>query len=165
MVEAGIPFTSPSRCRRIDALEITHHFSAANVHAVQVKAIETHFRQTPGAGIVMAAKPADKSFDIAIAPHPAREPFEISERLLRGVVTASCPNVPIHPVRVGPVRLDRNCQESMLLNQPLCDVGPDVIKIVSAVRGLTNEHVRCFTDAAKKRVEIDPGSGQWAEVR
>ncbi len=40
---------------------------------------------------------------------------------------------------IWPVRLNRNCGEAFLLNQPFRNLGPRVIKVVRSVRGFPQQ--------------------------
>jgi hypothetical protein len=61
--------------------------------------------------------------------------LERTEGLDRLHIITSALQVTGNPVGIRPVRLDRNCGEALLFNQPFCDLRSHVVKIVRPLRG------------------------------
>ena len=102
----------------------------------------------------MGAQPADEVQDIGVAPHPGRKAAEAAQRLLGVGVRPGAPDVPVDPVGVGPVPLDRHGGESELVDQPLRDAGTLTIELVRPVAGLAEQHDPRVTDELQQGVVV-----------
>ena len=88
----------------------------------------------------MIAKPAHEIEEHRRCAHPGREAHEAAQRFHCVPVGVAAANVTVDPQRVGPIRLDRDGREPVLLDQPPRDRGTLAIKLMSSVRRLANEH-------------------------
>ena len=91
---------------------------------------------------------------VPVAPHPRREAAEVGECRIGVGIVREPHDVAIDPVRVGPVALDRDDGEAELVDQPARDAGPLAVELVSAVRGLADEHELLVADEIEQRVVI-----------
>ena len=75
---------------------------------------------------VMLAQPACERLDIGVAPHPGREAPKGGLRVLSRRLVA---DVAVDRGGVGPVRLDRDDREAMLLDQPPRNRGARAVEL------------------------------------
>ena len=90
--------------------------SHRGVQAVEVEPVEADLRSPCPARVVVRAQPADEVEHVGVAPHPGREALEAAQRLARP--SSSSPraaDVAVDPVGVGPVGLDGDGGEALLL--------------------------------------------------
>ena len=153
VLEAGVALAGPGRRRRIDLLEVGDHLLDRRVEAVEVKAIEP--RGVGGiAAVVVRAQPADEVEHLGVSPHPGGEALEAAQRLLGIRVLAGPAHIAVHPVGVGPIGLDGDPREALLLDQPACDQGALAVELVAAVGGLSEQHEAGVADQIQQRVVV-----------
>ena len=147
MIEAGVSRPGAGGGSGIDAVEVGDHLRHGAVQAVEVEAVEPALAAAVGrAAPVVPSQPADELADDGVAPHPCREAFEAAQRFFRGGVVAQCPDVAVHPIGVRPVGLGGDGDETLLLDQPLGDLGARLVELVGPVRTLADEHHSGVTD-------------------
>jgi len=92
--------------------------------------------------------------DDAIAPHPARKPPEVVERLDRAIIAPQGTHPAIGAIDVRPVALDGDDVEAARRNQRARDVRANVIELVRAVRGFAQQHMVRVADQRQQRVVV-----------
>jgi len=78
-----------------------------------------------------------------VPPHPSGEALEVAQGLGSASVLLlgwSHLGVSVNAIDVGPVSLDCDKGESLLLDQLLCDLGSEAIEVFGAVRGFADHH-------------------------
>ena len=153
VLEARVALSGPGRGRRIDLLEVGDHLLDRGVEAVEIEAVE------PGgiggiAAVVVRAQPADEVEHLGVAPHPGREALKAAQRLLGVRVLAGPADVAVDAVGVGPVGLDGDAGETLLLDQPAGDQGALAVELVGAVRGLAEQDEAGVADLLQQRVVV-----------
>ena len=80
VVEAGVALAGPTGLRRIDGIEVPDDRLHRRRQAVQVEAVEADLRRGMALCVVARSEPLHELEDLAVAPHPRREPTEVGER-------------------------------------------------------------------------------------
>ena len=91
----------------VDGFEVRDDGFHRRGQAVEVQPVEADLVGRV-ASIVVVPQPLDEPDDLAVAPHPGREPAEAPERVLGVRVRRLADDVPVDAIRVGPVALDRD---------------------------------------------------------
>ena len=104
--------------------------------------------------VVAGPQPLDEVQHVVVAPHPRREAPEVRQGGVRVAVARETHHVAIHPIRVGPIALDRNRGEATLLDQAPGDAGALSVELVRPVRGLADEDEAPVTDEVEQRVVV-----------
>ena len=121
VVEARVPLHRALGFDRIDAIEVRHDRLHRGTEAVQVESDEPGTRRRMPVRSVPRACPLDELHDVRVAPHPGREAAEVAQRLLRVDIRRQPHHVPVDPVGVGEVTLDRYGIEAELVDEPAGD--------------------------------------------
>ena len=138
-VEAGVPLARVLGRVRLVPLQVVDDRVHRRAHAVEVEAVEADLGLVERLRVVEGAQPLQERDDVGVAPHPAREPAEVGQRLARVGVGRLPAHPAVHPVGVRPVRLDRDGGEALLVDQPPGDAGPLAVELVGPVGGLADE--------------------------
>ena len=124
---------------------------------VEVEAVEPDVGTTFS---VVLAQPLQERDDLVAAPRPAREAGEAGERG-RGVGVLRCAARPaVGAAGGGPVGLDGDRAEPLLLDEPLRDVRADGVELGGPVGGLAEQDAAGVADAIDQRVEVAGRAGQ-----
>ena len=111
------------------------------MQAVEIEPVEAGGLAGLGASLWLA-QPADEIEHLGVAPHPGREAAEVAQRLLGVGVLGRPVHVAVDAVGVGPVGLDGDRAEAVLVDQPPGDPGPLAVELVRPVRGLADQDER-----------------------
>jgi hypothetical protein len=104
--------------------------------------------------LVVPAQPFRKSDDLPVGPHPGRPAVVAAQRLLGCRVTQLAMDVAVDAIAVGPVPLDGNEAEALLLDQATADpCSPEVI-LVRPVRRLAEQDVAGIADPLEEGVQV-----------
>src|SRR5947207_13545984 len=79
--ETGITPARVASGFRISLVQVRNHCLYRAVKTVQIQTVHAYLRCSGWTAIIMRPQPADQIDNVSIAPHPAREAFEIFERL------------------------------------------------------------------------------------
>jgi hypothetical protein len=130
------------------------------MQAIEIEPVDAN----PPRGVlfrIVIAEPLEEAHHDPIAPHPAREPHEVGERVVRGQVGPVAAHPSAGARRVRPIRLQRHDAEAARGDERLGDVRARMIELVRPVRGLADQHhagiadqIEDLTDAAR-RIERD----------
>jgi hypothetical protein len=130
------------------------------VEAVEIETVEAGPFSVRGQRVVVRSQPLDELHHLDVAPHPPGETPEIGERFGGIEIVAGTADIAVDPVGVGPVRLDRDGREPLLVDQPLGDPGSLAIELVGAVGRLAEQHKARVADQVHQRIIIPVGAGQ-----
>ena len=153
-VEAAVAVACALRFGGVHTLEVCDHGFDRCRKAVKVETVETRFRRGMHVRVVAGPQPLDEVQHVVVAPHPRREAPEVRQGGVRVGVARETHHVAIHPIRVGPIALDRNRGEAMLLDQTPGDAGALSVELVRSVRGLADEDEAPVTDEVEQRVVV-----------
>ena len=133
VIEAAVP--SPGRVGSfgIDDVEIGDHRLHRCAQAVEVETVEAGLRPSVAEGVVSRSQPLDEPAHVTVAPHPRREPLEVGECRRCIDVGGLAHHVAVDSIGVGPVGLDGDRVEALLVDQTLRDARSFAIEIVRAV--------------------------------
>ncbi len=128
---------------RIDLLEVGDHRFDGRLQTVEVETVETHAAAAL-ARLVEVAQPTDEVQDVGVPPHPGRKATKSGERVGSVGILAGPGYVAVDAQRIGPVALDGDRGESLLLDQPLGDLDTFAVELVRPMG--------CFADHDDTRV-------------
>src|SRR5918995_3998857 len=159
-VEAAVAIAGPRRRLRVYLLQKADYLLHRGKQRVEIEPVEAG---APVLGLlcVVAMQPVDELEHVTIAPHPARKPLEVAECLKRVAVVAAASHPAVDAVRVRPVRLHCHCRKTLLLDQPPGYTRALVIKLVSSMAGLPQQHDLRITNQLQQQVVVVGTSGDW----
>src|SRR6266446_1826084 len=152
VVEAAVALSGEAGGLRIDLPQIPQDFVDRRVQAVQIEAVEADLRRARREGVIVRPQPAHEVEHVRVAPHPDREPLETGKGGVGVPVLAQSPDEAVDPVRVGPVRLDRDSVKAFFDDQALGEPRPLGVEIVRAVRGLAQQDQPGVADCLDERI-------------
>lgn len=146
VVEAGVALAGPTGLRRIDGIQVPDDRLHRRRQAVEVEAVEARLRRGMALCVVARSEPLHELEDLAVAPHPRREPTEVGERRIRVAVERHPHHVPVHAVCIGPVGFDGDCAEAVVVDEPAGDSSPLAVELPGPVGGLAYEDETMIAD-------------------
>ncbi len=158
VIETPVALARPIRRRGVARIQIADHLVDRPQHAVEVETVETDLRRPVR---ICGPQPFDEFLDDGVAPHPLRESPKRVERLGRRAVFTHGADVPVDAVGVGPVALDGDRLESLLLDESSGHVGPSRVELVRAVAGLADQNQSRVTDEIEQLVVVDDACRGW----
>src|SRR5437870_1705609 len=97
---------------------------------------------------VVPAQPLGQLEDFLVGPHPRRPAGKGLERIAGGGQrVGELLDVAVDPVAIGPIALDRDEREPLLLDEPAAEGGAPGVVLVGAVRRLAQQDVTRVADA------------------
>lgn len=155
----------PLRRDWVDAVEVVDDLLNGAKEPIEIEAVESHLVSFKYAKAVIAlAHPPYEVEHHSVAPHPGWKALEAAQGLLSSLVAAVAAHEPVHPVSVGPIRLDSHGAESLFLDEPLRDTGALGVELVGAMGCFAQQHEGRISYKIDQLVPALPGACHRLEL-